>query len=326
MLLIGLAVTAGSLALALRGTEWNGIKLALRGANYAYLLPVVLAYSLVYWLKALRMALLLRPQGKVRISQVVPATYVGNMATLILPAYAGEVLRGVITARQLELGSITVLSAMVLERLLDFVSLLLLIGVLLMISAPLPAEIAMLARMMGVLTLILMGAVLFALLMAPRTLRWLESRVAPRPSVWKEYVLTRARQVLSGLGASRQPLLIGQLLAASLAQWIVTGVCINFALAALHIEAPFTAGFTVMILVVAAMTLPSTPGFFGTVQLGFTLGLAPFAVDANQAFAASIFFHVTIYLTALALGLFYLHRLGWTLGTLRREASRGREA
>lgn len=319
-------MAAGSLALALRGTEWSGIKLALRGANYAYLLPIVLTYSLVYWLKALRMALLLRPQGKVRISQVVPATYIGSMATLFLPAYAGEVLRGVLTARQLSLSSISVLSAMVLERLLDFISLLVLIGVLLLMTKHLPAEITVLARMMGVLTLALMVAVLIALTMAPRSLRWLESHVGRQRSAWKVYILTRARQVLTGLGASRQPALIGQLLATSLAQWIVTGICMDFALVALQIEAPFAAGFAVMILVVAAMMLPSAPGFFGTVQLGFSLGLAPFAVDASQAFAASIFYHVTIYLTSLALGLFYLHRLGWTLRTLRSEATRSREA
>ncbi|MDX1737120.1 MAG: cation transporter, partial [Alphaproteobacteria bacterium] len=47
-------------------------------------------------------------------------------------------------------------------------------------------------------------------------------------------------------------------------------------------------------LIVAGLTLPSSPGFFGTVEYCFVIGLAVVGVEANVAISVAIFYHVPI--------------------------------
>jgi hypothetical protein len=64
------------------------------------------------------------------------------------------------------------------------------------------------------------------------------------------------------------------------------------------------------------MSLPSGPGYVGSIQLAFTLGLAPFGVAAGPAIAASVFYHVLVCGSLIVAGLIALHRLGGTLRSL----------
>jgi hypothetical protein len=71
---------------------------------------------------------------------------------------------------------------------------------------------------------------------------------------------------------------------------------------------------------VAWLSLPSAPGFFGTVELCFVLGLKPYGIDAGQAFSAGIFYHVLAYVSVTGSGLFFLHRLGGSFRQIRGAA------
>jgi uncharacterized membrane protein YbhN (UPF0104 family) len=64
------------------------------------------------------------------------------------------------------------------------------------------------------------------------------------------------------------------------------------------------------------MSLPSGPGYVGSIQLAFTLGLAPFGVAAGTAIATSLFYHVLVCGSLIVAGLIALHRLGGTLRTI----------
>ncbi len=74
---------------------------------------------------------------------------------------------------------------------------------------------------------------------------------------------------------------------------------------------------------IAAITLPSAPGFFGTIQLCFVLALKPYGIDASDAFAASVFYHVLEYVAVTSTGLYYLKGIGHDLSQLRKDASLG---
>jgi uncharacterized membrane protein YbhN (UPF0104 family) len=71
------------------------------------------------------------------------------------------------------------------------------------------------------------------------------------------------------------------------------------------------------------VTLPTTPGAVGTIQLSFTLALAPYGVSAGGAVAASVFWHVFAYCFVVSTGFFYFLRMGYSFGEIRRQAREG---
>jgi uncharacterized membrane protein YbhN (UPF0104 family) len=66
----------------------------------------------------------------------------------------------------------------------------------------------------------------------------------------------------------------------------------------------------VLLLNVIGLTLPAAPGHVGTLQLAFIAGLAPFGVEAEEAFAASVIYNVLMVVPTVILGLPGLRRAG----------------
>ena len=73
----------------------------------------------------------------------------------------------------------------------------------------------------------------------------------------------------------------------------------------------------------AACTLPTSPGFIGSVQAAFVLALIPFEVGSEATVAASIYFHVLAYVSVVISGLVFLHKAGQSLGSLLRGTGSG---
>ena len=98
------------------------------------------------------------------------------------------------------------------------------------------------------------------------------------------------------------------------------GLSIYIGFMAVGIAVPVSAGFIVLVLTSIGMTLPSGPGYIGTIQLAFVIGLRLYGVEATEAVAASIYFHFIAYAYSLIVGLYYLGRTGLTLTQAREVA------
>ncbi len=315
----GIALSSVFLLWALQDVRWPELLDALRGANYLFCAGVALTYYLVFWCKALRLSYLLAPVRLLPPRALLPAIFAGHLGGLLLPAYLGEAARVLLAARQFGLSAFSVFSATVVERLLDFLTLLAFIGIVLFLLGEADTGLARVARVLGLLALLATAAVVIFLLAADRLRQWLLARRASIGHSVAERIVDVLDKSHAGLKSLHDPRLVVRVVAASVAHWAVMGACIYVALAALHIDVPFHAAFVTMTLVSAAMTLPSAPGWIGAVQIGFTLGLAPFGVEKDTALAASIVFHATIYVTALVCGLISLHSVGWTWSELRQR-------
>jgi uncharacterized protein (TIRG00374 family) len=136
-------------------------------------------------------------------------------------------------------------------------------------------------------------------------------------------LVDQIRAGIAGLRALRDPRLLSAALLASLAQWAFMFACVWLSLFALDIEAGPAAALLALILTVVGTSLPNSPGYVGSIQLAFTLALAPFGTGPSQAVAASLFFHVLAYLSVVLVGLALLPSAGLRL---RELASLGERA
>lgn len=308
--LIGIALLAWSL----RGIELGALQSALRDVRWPLLLPLVASYVAVFWCKAWRLSYAVRPLKRVRSRELLAAVFASNLGNLVLPAYAGEVTRAFVLGRWLRIPVSSLVSAAVIERLLDFVVLLALLAWLLLATRVAPPEIAGGARLIGVATAALIGAIAVVILMRASIEAFADRIAARRRPALLARLAGAVAPALHVLRTVAEPRLLAGLITSSLAHWALLGACTGFALAALGIDAGWRGAASVLALVTAAMTLPSSPGWVGAVQIGFVLGLRPYGIAESEAFAASIVFHACVYFTALIAGIVGLHRmgLGWS--------------
>jgi uncharacterized membrane protein YbhN (UPF0104 family) len=87
---------------------------------------------------------------------------------------------------------------------------------------------------------------------------------------------------------------------------------------ALGISVPFSAALFLNGLIMFAVALPSTPGYFGPFEAAAVAGLAVYGVDRNLAIAWSLTFHVLTLIPITVIGLYYVARSGLRLGELRQ--------
>src|SRR3954454_7674648 len=117
-----LLLTAGLLAYFLRNADMSGVWGETRHADAGLLVLAVMATGLPYGLRAYRWQYLLAPIGPTHCAVAFETTVIGFAATFLLPARAGEVLRPYLLARREGLPATAAFATIILERLLDLVT------------------------------------------------------------------------------------------------------------------------------------------------------------------------------------------------------------
>ena len=323
----GRVVLGGLLALVLmalffRGVEWHSLGAALGSAHPGYLAGVLVTTLVTYAARSWRWGDLLAPLVKVRFGRLLSATIVGFMTGLFIPR-AGEVVRPYLIARRHGIRTSAAFASIILERLLDLITVLGLFGLYLYVL-PLPE-----AQTRGTLLGVLKAAGAFAGLAAlgvlallvafhlraeramgiiDRALAWLPSRLA-RP----------LSQGLRSFGAGlvvlqAPPAHLLKIFGQSLVVWFSIALGVWFNNRAFGIELPFHSSFLIIGFLTVGVAVP-TPGMVGGFHESYLLALTQsYGVDKLTAAAAGIALHALSNLPVLVLGLLWLGSEGLTLG------------
>ncbi len=318
---VGFAVGLTFLWLALRNTNLEEIWIALQRANLLMVLPFLATVLLVYWLRAWRWSVLLRPlDEKVSAHDVFPAVMIGYASNIALPPPFSDLVRMFVAGRKLGLKSTSVLTTIVLERVFDLLTIVALLGFALWLAPKPSGELAKAGTIGGVVGVaVLLLAIVYATWadslnsILDRVFGLLPQRIAMVLSI-------QAALVASGLMALRNARRMLLVTTVTVAQWLVTGLSIDLSLRAVEIEVHPSVAFIVLAFTFVGVSLPTTPGAVGTIQLSFALALAPAGVAAGVAVAASIFWHAIAYCFVVAVGLYYFLRLGYSFREIRDHA------
>lgn len=321
--ILGILFAVIFLWFALRDTNFSEIGIALTKANYWYVAPFILVYILYFIAKAVRWALLLKPIRKITLPEALPSTVIGYMGNLFFPAYLGEFGRAYILSRQSQIGFSSVLASLFLERIWDFLTLFAFVGIVLMLEKQLPEELKQAGYFISIAVITLIVVMVVYTCWTDKFIKAVRPLLFFLPEKFQEKIIHQLEKAPLGLQSIKQPALLSNVAFFSVLHWGLIGFCLYLSLLAFDIQAPYSAAFIVLVLIVAGMTLPNTPGFFGTIQLCFVLGLKPYDVSADIAFAASIFYHLTMYIFTLIIGFYYFHKVGISFGQLREESASG---
>jgi uncharacterized protein (TIRG00374 family) len=159
-----------------------------------------------------------------------------------------------------------------------------------------------------------------------RSVEWLLGKLPFVPGRLRHKAAELLEAGALGMAALRSGRLALGIAATSFAQWGIQALMVCVSLVAFDIDRPFAVSAVVTGVVAFGVAIPSTPGFFGVIQVAFRLALAPFAVPPTDAVAASVYYHLTSWAAVTLVGLFFLQRTGLRLGQLERAAGRADSA
>src|SRR5262249_26029153 len=238
---------------------------------------------MIYVFRALRWQYLLAPIGRARFGPAFQTTVIGFAASFLLPARPGEVLRPYLLAKREGLPATPAFATIILERLLDLVTVLLLFGVFVLMVDPgsLSADPATYARVKTGGLLAAAGAVaglliFFVLAGRPERLgAWALRLERVLPARLARIVAHFVEGVAEGLAVLRRPAHLLGSMALSFPLWLSIALGIYVTSHAFHMTFSYLGSFLVMTLLVVGVAMP-TPGQVGGFHEMYKLAVMTF--------------------------------------------------
>lgn len=324
-------LTIGLLGFAFRHTDFAGVWAETRRADGGLLTMALIVTGLTYVVRAWRWQSLLAPLGPTRFVNALTTTVIGFAASALLPARAGEVIRPYLLARRERLNPASAFATIVIERLLDLATVLLLFSAFVFTVGPgvISGDPGQLARVKiggGLAAVAALGglAVLFALAGHPERLGRAALGVARvLPPRLARLVAGVVETFAQGLAVMRDPARLFTALALSFPMWMSIAGGIWLSSLAFHITFPYAASFLVMTILVVGVAAP-TPGAIGGFHLAYQFAVTTFfGADVDRATGAAIVLHAISFVPVTLLGVVFMMREGLTLAGARRMAQDG---
>src|SRR6266542_3983829 len=295
----GAVVSGVCLWLLIRSIDVTRVAEAISQADGRWLLLAVGLISLSIALRCWRWQLLFLPADHVSFYGAFGSTMIGYMLNTVLPGRVGELARAALISQTEHVGTARALGTILVEKILDVLVLLLLLGAL-TAFLPLPAEVSA----AGVTAAVLFGivAVVFFALTQVRgsVVRWVERYLDGVPALRRIRPSVLADLVLSSADSLRRPRLLVLHIVLAPLMWAIAFLTVGATLRAFGIDVPWTAPALVLAMTNLGMTVPSAPGYVGVYHYIATLALGLFAVDRDVAAAFAVTLH------AISFGLFLI--------------------
>jgi hypothetical protein len=316
--LLGVAISVIALYLAMPPRdEWGNVAAAFARVHYAYLIPIALlsAYSII--VRCQRWQLLLRPVGPIPFLSLFSATSIGFLCNMVLPLRVGEVIRPVLLANRTHVPVSSVFASVLLERLLDMLTILVLLG-LVMCLVPVSSTIRQSGIAFLVLAIVAVGTVVALQRRNATVLGLVRWGLGRMPANVRERAETALNSFIEGLQGIGEGATLIRILGYSAFVWMVIGSTFALGLLACDLNVPFvTGGLALVTIVAGAVSAPSAPGFIGTFQAGCILGLGLFGVSRADAIPYAFVVWGAQWLTQIVLGVVFLLRENISFGDIR---------
>lgn len=320
---LGISVSLFFLILLFNKIDFRSLGEALYTADYRYIVLAIVITFASYYLRAVRWHYLLIEEKAIPISSLYPATIIGYMANNLLPARLGEFVRAYALAQQEQLETPAVFASLVIDRLFDgFTVLILLIVTLFTVQLPVGMEDAALALKTGgaIMFLLYCGVMLFLWVLKQQTMKTLSVVgyvLQPFPRRISEKLIPLLGSFIGGIKLSSRGGHVAALLLSSAAVWCLCILSVNMTLKSFNVHLPVTASVFILILLVFAVMVPASPGFIGTYHYACFKGLSVFGIPETTSVSIALIMHGTSFFPVILAGMYYLWKNKTTLNELQ---------
>ncbi len=322
--LIGILVSTVLLYLAFRKVDVHLLAESLAQAEYIWLVPAFFLMLISMVFRALRWKCLIRPIAEVKFVHLFSASAIGLMANNLLPARLGEIARAWVIGEKAGISKTASFATIVVERIFDgFTVIFFLVVVLLFGGLDFPAPMRKVAY--AVVAFYILALVSLAMLRFKREKAFslVKALTARLPAGTAVKMTKLLESFVEGLTVLKRPRDIAAAGLLSFLVWIPNILVMHIVIRSFGLDIQVLASITVFIIVTFGIMIPSAPGFVGTIQYCFVIGLSLFGVAKSEALSISIVYHAGVFIPMTTAGLFCLAREGMSFSGLRAAVKEG---
>ena len=344
-IVVGIIIGVGLLGFLFRQSDWRAVLAALRTVSPAWVVLSILVVSPVAYTRTMRWAYIIRSSQWVPLRPIFSASQIGFLAIMVFPARLGEIARVLVLGRLAKIPFSKCVAASALDRVSDFVSLLVVIVVTLLAYKPttdvrLPAHLLHLNNDIIVsvnairyseftiaATVLGMGAVLVGVFLRPKlVLRMSDLCVGIVSTRLAKSVHTFIQHFVDGLSILKSPVDMAKALFFSLATWGCYLLGITVVMVAFGVDFPWYTPFFVEVCVAAMISMPLAPGAVGQFHVGVVgaLKIVMPEMDIAVTLAISLVVHAINLIPVVGFGLFCLFWEQFGLIELSRESEKSK--
>jgi glycosyltransferase 2 family protein len=308
-----LALTAGFLWYSFRGIDLVAVAAAAQEASYGWIVLSLVFLLLSHLLRAWRWRYLLAPlKPDIGLRNLFSGVMIGYLVNNVIPR-GGELARPFVVSRLENISRMSAFGTVVVERLIDTLTFLLLVAFLpLLYAGPLKDSFPWLEDagevLAGVTCLILAALVVF-MVRRDWTDRALEIAVRILPAKIARRVNNFVHRFLDGLLFLQEPRALAIVLVTSLGVWFLYIVMVYVSLFAFGLEKIGFSGAVVVQTISSIGVAIPTPGGTGSYHAFTAQTLTRlFGVDSVKALSFATVTHAAGYIAVGVIGLWYFVR------------------
>lgn len=310
---IGLLISALLLLLVFKGIDFKQVWEAMRGVSPYWLLLAIIVYFVGIVIRTKRWSLLMHSVKPCSTRRLFPIYVISYMANNVLPLRIGDIYRAYIIGKKEQVSKSASLVTIVVERIFDGLTMLLLLSVAIMWY---PVADPVIKKTLEIGSLFFFGAIVVCyLFLFNRTLatRFFNLIIVWFPVSVQEKLRDMFNNLFLGLESLKGIGAIFNILMLSFATWIVEALSYHFVLCSFGFTGSFVVAISAMALVNLFIIAPAGPGYFGPFEFACVIILGSKGYGALTSFsqetatAYALLLHVVVqWIPSTLLGLLFM--------------------
>jgi len=301
--IIGIIISVGGIYWAFKDFQFHEFANSIQKVNYLYLLLATLFLWGSVWFRAIRWRWLFKIETLPSTASLYRAELIGYFGNNVLPLRLGELMRAYLIGQEWNLSKSYVLGTIVLERILDTITLFF-FSFLLIIMYPLEGSLIKTIIWIGCLIIMAMF-ILWKILCYLKTIKG------------NHRIINALKQIIDGVLSINKGVILPVALT-SILIWSIYCLDVYLLQYAFGFELSFPQILMVLVLSSLALSIPSAPGMVGTYHAAvkYTIvDLFGFAPHDGSSFA--IFMHAYGYILFTVLGAYHFMKNQFHKNTLQ---------
>ena len=321
---LGILLSLLFLGLAFYNINFRQLWDIFRKIHPAWIVLVSLLTPLAWLFRALLWKQLIGKRAQPSMWNLFRIITIGYMVNNILPLKVGEIVRAWLLGKQEKLPTSLAIGTVVVERLLDVLTLLAYFAFMMMFI-PFAPWLKMSGLALGAAGLAMLVMMFFTYRFGERFTAWLEKPFYRLPGNVGPWLHRQLAKFLEGLRLIDHP---GQLVQAFVwclltwLVWIVIGY-VTFITFGQHLS--FLAAVFMMVVLNFGLMIPSSPGGLGVFEFMVILALTPYGVGKEIALGIAFFYHIIPYLVNVVIGWIFAMQMNLSMGKMYSESEQMEE-
>ncbi len=301
----GILLGALFVYLSFRNIRWEDVLSRLAAIDLFSLTAALLVIILIQFVRVLRWGIILSPLTNIGKTDLIIITNIGLFSVVALPARLGEFIRAYLAAKKTSLPLSSVLATIVVERVMDSLSILLMAG-LLLIFIPLPPWLIKPAIIFSFVTIALVVSMMLVIVKRKILLQHLSPFIDRHLGRSAAKISDIIKSFINGFNVLRQDNKLIQVALLSGFIWLLHVLVISILFQSFGFDLPILAPFFLNVILILGIAIPAAPGFIGNWHYATIVGLGFFGIAESEALSLAIVHHFLALGVVVLMGLLSL--------------------